>query len=281
MIILRTVEALRACLKETEGYSRSSGFVPTMGALHEGHLSLIVQSKAENRYCISSVFVNPTQFNDPSDFDKYPVTISDDIKKLEEAGCDILFLPSVKEMYPAGTSGLETYALGNLETRLEGFYRPNHFQGVCQVVYRLLKAVQPSTLYLGQKDFQQVMVIRKMIELVGLAVEVKILPTMREANGLAMSSRNLRLSVLERRQASAIYQELQMIKDQVDSVSPRKLEELARQQLLDAGFSSVDYVAIVQPHDLAPVENYTPGMPAVALVAAYMGDVRLIDNMIL
>jgi pantoate--beta-alanine ligase len=279
MIVLKTTDALRACLEENGDYAESSGFVPTMGALHEGHLSLIARSKSENRFTISSVFVNPTQFNDPSDFDKYPITIESDIQKLEEAGCDLLFLPSVKEMYANGTAELETYELGTLESRLEGFYRPNHFQGVCQVVYRLLKAVQPSTLYLGQKDFQQVMVISKMIELTGLPVKVITVPTTREPNGLAMSSRNVRLSDADRQKASAIYSELQKIKHDIDNIAARELEQHAGQQLLAAGFSSVDYVAIVHPHSLEPIEQYKAGMPAVALVAAYIGGVRLIDNM--
>ncbi len=281
MIIVETLASLEAHIGKMADYQRSSGFVPTMGALHEGHLSLIAESKKENRYTVCSVFVNPTQFNDPKDFEKYPITIEADLKALEGAGCDLVFLPSVKEMYTEGTANLEHYELGEIENRLEGFFRPGHFQGVCQVVYRLLKAVHPKVLYLGQKDFQQVMVITKMIELTGLEVDVKTVPTKREANGLAMSSRNERLTAEQREKAAAIHEQLLMIKKEWGTVAPEQLIKTATENLLKAGFDKVEYISIAEPASLKPIESADQSKEVVALVAAFMGPVRLIDNMII
>ena len=193
------------------------GFVPTMGALHAGHISLINDSKKASDLTVCSIFVNPTQFNDPKDFEKYPITIEKDIAMLEAAGCDILFLPEVAEMYPGGTSTSIHYELGYLETILEGHYRPGHFQGVCMIVHRLLDIVKPDNLYIGQKDYQQSMVIKKLIELTGMKelVDLNISPTLREAGGLAMSSRNMRLTEQERVKATAIYKTLHLIKEQL------------------------------------------------------------------
>ena len=164
-----------------------------------------------------SIFINPTQFNDPTDFKKYPVTLEKDIVMLEAAGCDILFLPSVEEIYPDGTTTTMHYDLGYLETILEGHYRPGHFQGVCMVVHRLLDIVKPDNLYIGQKDYQQCMVIKRLIELIGMKdlIQVNISPTLREPDGLAMSSRNMRLSDEERKNAVNIYQTLHFVKEQI------------------------------------------------------------------
>src|SRR5215212_8351624 len=166
MIIFKTPDALSGHINQQKKSGKKIGFVPTMGALHEGHLSLIGVAKKPNDLTICSIFVNPTQFNNPEDFKLYPVTIEKDIEQLIRAGCDILFLPSVDEMYPAGHSK-KHYPLGRIETILEGYYRPGHFQGVCQIVDRLLDIVRPDNLYLGQKDFQQCMVIRKLLQLLG------------------------------------------------------------------------------------------------------------------
>jgi len=253
-----------------------------MGALHPGHLSLIQSSKKENAVTISSIFVNPTQFNDPGDFQKYPVTIEKDIDLLEEAGCDVLFFPSVEEIYPDGTKAVKLYDLGYLETILEGKFRPGHFQGVCMVVERLLKIVEPDKLYLGQKDFQQCMVIRKLITLMGKEnhISLQISPTLRESDGLAMSSRNMRLDAEERSKAHLIFGVLTDIRNKIAPGDLNNLKREAVKKLNNGGFK-VEYVEIANATDLQLDEEWDGREPLVALVAAYLGDVRLIDNMLL
>jgi pantoate--beta-alanine ligase len=208
MILFKKSTDLINHLETQRNTGKSIGFVPTMGALHKGHISLIRASKGQCELTVCSIFVNPTQFNDPKDFQKYPSTIEDDIFLLEKNGTDILFLPEVEEIYPKGTKELEHYVLGNLEAILEGQYRPGHFQGVCQVMNRLLKVVNPDLLIMGQKDYQQCKVIEKLLSLSGSKVKFQISPTLREADGLAMSSRNRLLNAAERKNAAAIYQAL-------------------------------------------------------------------------
>lgn len=258
------------------------GFVPTMGALHDGHLSLVKNSKSNNGLTICSIFVNPTQFNDPKDYEKYPNTIEQDIYKLESFDCDILFLPSTSEIYPLDADRKKHFELGYLEEILEGKWRPGHFQGVCMVVEKLLKIVEPDVLYLGQKDYQQCMVIRKLIEQMGMSekIELKISPTVRETDGLAMSSRNLRLNADERALATSIYAMLMFIKKQVKNLPTDDLKRQATSMLEEKGFK-VDYVEIAEARALDTIQKFSPQIKTVALAAAYLNDVRLIDNMIL
>ncbi|HVZ96817.1 MAG TPA: pantoate--beta-alanine ligase, partial [Chitinophagaceae bacterium] len=187
MIICKQSSDINNYLSAQRKKIRSVGFVPTMGALHEGHISLIKQSKKKTGLTVCSIFVNPVQFNNAEDFEKYPSTIENDILLLEENGCDILFVPSEREMYPDESSKHKQYALGYLEEILEGKFRPGHFQGVCLVVEKLLNIVRPDILFLGQKDYQQCLVIKKLVRLMGSRVKVKIEPIIREKNGLAMS----------------------------------------------------------------------------------------------
>ena len=194
MIIYKESAALNIKLQKIKSEDQKIGFVPTMGALHAGHISLINDSREMGNTTVCSIFVNPTQFNDQKDFEKYPVDIEKDIYLLEKAGTEILFLPSVKEMYPEGLTTLYQYDLGFLETILEGFYRPGHFQGVCRIVHKLLNIVQPHHLFMGQKDYQQCMVIKRLITDYSINTQLNIVATERENSGLAMSSRNLRLS---------------------------------------------------------------------------------------
>ena len=295
MILFKKATGLRNWLDDQRKKGKSIGFVPTMGALHSGHISLIESAKLKNDITVCSIFVNPTQFNDPADFEKYPVTIEKDIDMLEAAGCDVLFLPSVKEMYPDGTgraaptgqaawSGqISTrYELGFLETILEGKFRPGHFQGVCMIVHRLQEIVLPDDLFLGQKDYQQCMVITKLIELINLPVTIKVIicPTLRENDGLAMSSRNTRLNVVERKTAVTIIRVLYMIKEGIQKGSVLPVKNEALQELENAGFK-IDYVAIADADDLSAVENWDGKQKLVALVAAFLNEVRLIDNMVL
>ena len=276
MIILKLAAETTAYIENQHKKGLKSGFVPTMGALHEGHISLISQARKENDLVICSIFVNPTQFNNRSDFEKYPITIEKDIDMLEAAGCDLLFLPSVNEIYPPGYKAL-SYDLGYLETLLEGSYRPGHFQGVCQVVDRLLSIVPCDVLYLGRKDYQQCMVIRRMMDIRGFEAELRIGETIRETDGLAMSSRNMRLDEKQRQQALAIYKSLTYIKQHIKPGNQDHLLSKAAAILSEQGFR-IDYIALTDPL-LHPIENWDGQTGIIALIAAYLGEVRLIDNM--
>ena len=279
MIIVKTTKHLTFLLEDCKRNSRSVGFVPTMGALHMGHISLIHYCKNAHPVCVSSIFVNPTQFNNVIDFERYPITIEKDIDMLEEAGCDILFLPSVAEMYPAGEAVIN-YQLGYLEIILEGKYRPGHFQGVCRIVDKLLSIVKPAELFLGQKDYQQCMVIKKLISLKNYHIEVKILPTIREANGLAMSSRNMRLMGYEKQKALMISQSLFTIRDEILPGNIEALKLKIKNILKDNSFK-VDYVEIADSATLQTIETWDGKQNIVALIAAYLNDIRLIDNLML
>lgn len=251
-----------------------------MGALHQGHISLLETAKKNCDITVCSIFVNPTQFNDKNDFDKYPITIESDVDKLEKAGCDILFLPSASEIYPEFDLVNDTYNLGYLETVLEGKYRPGHFQGVCQVVYRLLKIIPANFLFLGQKDFQQCMVIKKMLELTKIDTIINICPTLREKDGLALSSRNVRLTSDERKNAIEIFKALSYIKN---NIAPGNLSDLKKKtfnRLIEKGFKP-DYVEIASADSLTIINDWDGKTKLVALIAAFTGSVRLIDNMLL
>lgn len=278
MILFRRSDDLSKWLNQTAS-DKSIGFVPTMGALHEGHISLITISKKETDITVCSIFVNPTQFNDPKDFQKYPITLEKDIALLEAAGADILFLPGVSELYPTGTTNLEHYDLGRLENLLEGKYRPGHFQGVCQVMYRLLNIVHPDHLFMGRKDFQQCMIVHRLLTLMSLPTRLHRCPIVREADGLAMSSRNQRLNPAQRTNATAIYHALLQLRQQF-RVAPATALAAAEAILKKADFQ-IDYVSVADAATLEPVTDPASAAEIVALIAAFQGEVRLIDNMIL
>ncbi len=280
MIIYHNPTDLSAYLDRQVAKGCRVGFVPTMGALHEGHITLVRQCRAAVDLTVASIFVNPTQFNDARDFQKYPVTIDADIHQLVRAGCDVLFLPDVASIYPEGTAGLPSYDLGYLEEILEGKYRPGHFQGVCQVVDRLLKAVNPHQLFMGRKDYQQCMVIKKLLELTGRNTSLIVCDTIRENDGLAMSSRNKRLDPEQRKLAATIYRVLSGMRE---SLAPGPLQSLISEgvRILEAAGFRVDYVEICRADNLEPQANWDGHTPLVALVAAFLGEVRLIDNLAL
>jgi pantoate--beta-alanine ligase len=266
---------------ELQKQTATIGFVPTMGALHLGHIALIENSKANCNITVCSIFINPTQFNDAKDFEKYPQTLENDILMLENAGCDVLFLPTVAQMYPNGILKIETYKLGKIETVLEGSFRPGHFNGVCNIVFMLLQIINPSNLYLGKKDFQQCMVIKKMMELKHLDSQINVVlcETKRLQNGLAMSSRNQRLTMQQQETASTIYEVLHYIKTNIQSQTIESLLATASSKLLAAGFDKIDYVSIAESSSLLPITIYNKDKKTVALVAAFLGGVRLIDNL--
>ena len=280
MILLKHPNDLSSFIQNGSIDHNSIGFVPTMGALHDGHLSLIHTARLENALVIASIFINPTQFTELTDFEKYPSTIEADILKLEKAGCDILFLPSVADMYPNGSSPSQQYDLGHLDSILEGEFRPGHFQGVCQIVHLLLEIISPGRLYLGQKDFQQCLVIKKMISQIGMDTSVIICPTQREPDGLAMSSRNVRLSHLERKKAANLFNTLSYIKENIQLEDLENLKQMAQNILTEQGFK-VEYIAISKAQTLETIQNWDGKSTLVALVAAYINQVRLIDNLVL
>ncbi|HMH34960.1 MAG TPA: pantoate--beta-alanine ligase [Puia sp.] len=280
MILFKKSGDLRQFLQQIPGKGMQVGWVPTMGALHPGHLSLLETARKENALSICSIFVNPTQFNVASDFEKYPITLEKDIKLLVAAKVDLLFLPDVDDIYPKGISGLEQYPLGYLETTLEGEFRPGHFQGVCQVMNRLLEIIAPGRLYMGQKDYQQCMVIQKLLELKQSGTILHTCSTRREPDGLAMSSRNMRLSESERKDAIGLYEALTYIQQHLHPGDLTALVGHAKSILLQRNFR-IDYVEMADAVTLHPVKRWDSKEKLVALAAAFQGQVRLIDNMLL
>jgi pantoate--beta-alanine ligase len=256
---------------------KSIGFVPTMGALHEGHISLLSKSMEENDLSVCSVFVNPIQFNNSSDLEKYPRNLDDDIQKLEDAGCDMVFAPTVEEMYPDAVK--ESYDFGPLEHVMEGEKRPGHFNGVAVVVNRLFEICLPHRAYFGEKDFQQLLIIRELVRMKKLNVEIIGCPIIREADGLAMSSRNMRLSPEERKLAPVIFQTLSWIKSQAGKADIDFLIEEAGNRLNQYDAITVEYVKIVDEHSLMPIHQWDSSGDIRAFVALFLGEVRLIDNL--
>ncbi|MCQ6961528.1 pantoate--beta-alanine ligase [Mucilaginibacter aquariorum] len=253
------------------------GFVPTMGALHNGHLSLIAQAKSANDIVVCSIFVNPTQFNDPKDLENYPRPIESDIAKLEQAGCDVLFNPAVSEIYDNNEQW--HLDIGPLEHLLEGEFRPGHYQGVTQVVYKLLDIVKPNTLYMGQKDYQQFMVVSRMVELLSIPVKMVMCPIEREPDGLAMSSRNIHLSPADRQHALILSKTLNWAKANFDSNNIPNLQQQAMDLLKTEDGVQPEYFEIVDGETLLPADKNSKTI--VALTAARVGKTRLIDNMLI
>ncbi len=281
MVIFKTIKDLKEYIANGAAGGAVIGFVPTMGALHAGHLSLVEKAKKDKTFVICSIFLNPTQFNDKSDYDKYPVSTDKDIELLLKADCDVLFLPSVAEMYPNGPDAETTFDFGHLDTILEGANRPGHFKGVGQVVARLLDIVNPDMLYLGQKDYQQCMVITKLAVMTGRQqMKIVICPTSRESDGLAMSSRNRRLTEPQRALAGVLYQCLISIESKQQS-APFAIVRKECEDLLTAKGFVTDYVALADARDLTLLDNYDSKTPMVALIAARIGEIRLIDNLLL
>jgi pantoate--beta-alanine ligase len=270
--ILRTRAELRAAIEP-----ETVGLVPTMGALHEGHLALIRRSAEENEQTVVSVFVNPTQFNDPADLAAYPRDFKRDTQLTFEAGASFIYAPDVSEVYPEGFA--TAVEVAGLTDRWEGAARPGHFRGVATVVTILLNSVRPARSYFGEKDFQQLVVVRRLHRDLALLGEIVGCPTVREADGLALSSRNARLDPREREAAAMIPFALLMLWESCDRGELRSGHLLRAGQLLLGGTSEVklDYLAIVDPENLEPVSTVSPGTRAI--IAARVGPVRLIDNM--
>lgn len=280
MIIFKQVKDLTKFLQRQEIIQSSVGFVPTMGALHDGHLSLLKESKKYAEIIVVSIFVNPTQFNNKEDLEKYPTPVSNDILLLEENGCDILFLPEEKEIYPDENSKQKHFELGYLENILEGKFRPGHFQGVCLVVERLLNMVTPDFIFLGQKDFQQCLVIERLIKMMGEKINVIICPILREPTGLAMSSRNLRLNETDKIRASELHEALMFIKNNLNSNDFSLLKNEAIKKLESEGFK-IEYLELASKNGLEIVSEFKNEEDQIILIAAYLGNIRLIDNVLI
>ncbi|MEQ1745488.1 MAG: pantoate--beta-alanine ligase [Saprospiraceae bacterium] len=279
MLVFKKTADLEHWLSVQSQLGKTIGFAPTMGALHAGHLSLVHAAKAECDLVVVSIFVNPTQFNDPNDLDKYPRMPAQDTALLLGAGCDALFLPPVPEVYPPGKDLAVTLDFRQLEQVMEGKFRPGHFHGMATVVKRLLDIVRPNRLYMGQKDFQQLSIVRDMLRQTGSPVQLIMCPTTRERDGLAMSSRNLRLSPDMRAAAPMIYQTLIAAKTAFESRPATAVQAEAMERLQAAGLRP-EYFDIVDGISLLPVANWADSAFVVACVAAWAGDVRLIDNLV-
>lgn len=278
MILLKTIwetiEQLLSCIKE----GKSIGFVPTMGALHDGHLSLIKQSKAENDYTVCSIFVNPIQFNKKKDLDTYPRMVDQDSKLVEAAGCDLVFSPEPDEIYPEGKVEKLTLDFGMLDKVLEGKFRPGHFEGVAIVVKKLFDIIQPTKAYFGKKDYQQLVIIQSMVNQLQLPVQVIACETIREHDGLAMSSRNLRLTVGERVIAPNIFRILTYIKTNAGKKPVFELRQTGLQKLQEIRGFTPEYLDIVDKQTFMPVNTWDHAERIIACTAVYVGEIRLIDN---
>jgi len=278
--IFRTKQELQHELAGIRQQNQVITLVPTMGALHEGHLSLINYAKPLTDIMVCSIFVNPTQFNDPKDLEKYPRPIENDIALLESVGCDILFMPTVEEMYPENDPQWHI-DLGNLDQIWEGEHRPGHFQGVTQIVFKLFDLVKPNQACFGQKDFQQVMVIQRMIDIKNLDIKLLICPIIRSEAGLALSSRNARLSEEGKENALTLITALRYIQDNLEKKSVAELLDGAKEILASNPAVELEYLSICETSTLAPVDNIESGKDYVALIAAWVEKVRLIDNILL
>ncbi|MBL3654928.1 pantoate--beta-alanine ligase [Fulvivirga sediminis] len=279
MEVFKEIFPLQSYLQEHRKSGKSIGLVPTMGALHKGHLSLVGEALAEADIVVCSVFVNPTQFNNAADLDKYPRTLEDDLKMLETAGCNAVFCPSVEEMYPS--LPVVKFDFGNLERVMEGSFRPGHFNGVGVIVSKLFNIVNPDFAYFGQKDLQQYMIIAQMVNDLSFSVKLRRVLIFREESGLAMSSRNRRLSEEAKDQAASIYKALRLCEDYLHR--GEELDKLKREayKLMEDNLVQVEYLEVVEPSTLEPVENVSSQKSVAVCIAAYVEGVRLIDNVII
>ncbi len=278
MKVFRDIDELVSFVDASRTAMLSVGFVPTMGALHQGHLSLVEEAKKQCDICVVSVFVNPTQFNDAKDLETYPRTLEADIELLTTVGADAVFAPSVDVMYPEGEHIRNDYEVGRVAEVMEGAHRPGHFQGVMQVVQRLFEIVRPDKAFFGEKDFQQVAVIRAMCRLVDSPVEIVACPIVREVDGLALSSRNVRLGKAERATAPEIYRVLRESLFYAESHSPRETQEWVIESINRVAGLRVEYYEIVDAESLETIESWSDSTNPHGCITVFAGEVRLIDN---
>lgn len=281
MYLFKKIFDLQQFLSTVSDKKETIGFVPTMGALHEGHLALVKEALKHHECVVCSIFVNPTQFNDDNDLKKYPRTPEKDIELLEMVGCQVLFMPNDTEIYPQGEERSTEFDFGQLDKVLEGSFRPGHFAGVAQVVKRLLEVVQPDALYMGQKDYQQTVIIRMMLDILQSPVQLVVCPTVRESDGLAMSSRNVRLTPEHREKSSIIYKTLEKVREMAAMhQSADAIRQFALQNLTIPGFRP-EYFEIVDGNTLKPIAQLNGAKNLIACTAVWADEVRLIDNVVL
>lgn len=278
MQIFKEIDPLKAFLVEKRAQGKTIGFVATMGALHEGHLELIRNSRNDNPVTVCSIFVNPSQFNNPDDLQKYPRTLESDIRKLEGIGCDVLFCPEVEAMYEG--QSLLRFDFGHLDKVMEGEFRPGHFSGVALVVSKLFNIVEPDVAYFGQKDWQQFAIIQQLTHELKFRLQLKSIPTYRETDGLAMSSRNARLTPAVRDKAGVIYRALKAASEQIKKgVTIKDVKADVKKTIeADPDFKT-EYVEVADSVNLKPLDNVTDSARPIICVAVFAGEIRLIDNM--
>ena len=274
MLVIEKIDELKEVLFRIRINGKSIGFVPTMGALHKGHLSLVERARKENEVVVCSIFVNPTQFNNPTDLSNYPRTLADDLTLLE-GYVDIVFTPEIEEVYPEPPQ--EVYCFGSLETVMEGVSRPGHFNGVAIIVKKLLEWIEPDKAYFGEKDFQQLLIIKQLAKEHHPATEIIPCPIVREPNGLAMSSRNRLLSESEKEVAANIYRILQESKSFITK-PVQQIKNFVVSQIAMLPNMRLDYFDIVDDKMLQPVKSLEESEGVMAFIAVFLGDVRLIDN---
>ncbi len=278
MIKFEKISDLKPWIKDQKLRGRSIGFVPTMGALHEGHLGLVKRAVSENDLVVCSIFVNPIQFNKPEDLEKYPRTLESDLEMLESVGCHLAFCPDAKEMYPAPET--KVYDFGELDKVMEGRHRPGHFNGVAIVVKKLFDLVEPHRAYFGQKDYQQLQVIKALVAKEKLDVEIVACPTVREPDGLAMSSRNQRLTPSQRREATRIIKALDKARKVYPGAGVDEIKAMVIDEINASPQLKVEYFEIADADTLLPVTRPGKNQQLVACIAVNAGNVRLIDNVL-
>lgn len=276
MTSIYTIPELQEHLNSARLAGSSIGLVPTMGALHEGHLSLISAAEKNDDLIVVSIFVNPTQFNNPADLERYPRTLEKDLNMLADKCVDYVFIPSVKEMYPEKDT--RTFDLAPLDSVMEGRYRPGHFNGVAQIVSKLFEAVRPHRAYFGQKDFQQLAIIRKLVNILQMNIEIIGCPIVREKDGLAMSSRNQLLSVRQREAAPLIYKTLGKAVRLKDKYTIEEIKQFVESTINQDPQMKLEYFEIVDDQNLTPLSDWTEAVNKVACIAVHLGEIRLIDN---
>ena len=277
MKVFKTKKELKTYFKEFRSENSKIGFVPTMGALHKGHLSLLEKSIENNDITIASIFVNPTQFNKKEDLENYPRTLESDLSLLESISCDVVFIPSVKEIYTNTVTSVH-FNFDGLETLMEGKYREGHFNGVGTIVKKLFEIILPTNAYFGEKDFQQLQIIRKMVEKTALDVTVVCCATHRETSGLAMSSRNARLTTEEKEAATIIYKTLQEVKKKINHLPLTDINKWVASKFIQQPLFTLEYFTIAEEETLKSVTKISPKKNYRAFIAAYAREVRLIDT---
>lgn len=276
MKIVNSIQELKRYLAEERQHNRKIGFVPTMGALHNGHLSLVKRCVEENDVCVVSIFVNPTQFNDKNDLATYPRTLDNDCSLLEPAGCNYVFAPTEAEMYPEPDT--RTFDFGTVSAVMEGARRPGHFNGVAQIVSKLFYAVEPDNAYFGEKDFQQIAVIRAMVKQLNIPVKINACPILREADGLALSSRNVRLTPEQRQKAPLIARTLKESTNFAVGKSVQEVIDYVVNTINADPVMRVEYYEIVDGYTMESIKNWSDVDYVVGCITVYCGEVRLIDN---